>query len=256
MQTLTLYDEIEIEESDRFSFETVGYDFPSGEDNLCIQAYRVFSSALGIDRPVAIRLRKRIPVFAGLGGGSSDAAAVLRGLNQLWGAPATAEELAAIGGAIGSDVPFFISAPEGSALCQGRGELVTPMEPVWDGGVVLVFTGLEISTGSVYKSIDDNLTNLKNFFNLRNYLIQNIPQRKGIGGLSNDFAEVVYGQHSELQDIALSLQDSGAVYSSITGSGSAVFGLFGSEDEAKRVCSTLPPFHFKFAASTPAPSHR
>lgn len=256
MQTVDLCDEIEIEESDVFQFSAHGYDFPPGQENLCVKAYRLMSSLAGIDRPLSIVLRKKIPVFAGLGGGSSDAAAVIKGLNQLWGIDMDIEEQMKIGAKIGSDVPFFLAAHDGAAFCEGRGELVTPMEPIWKGWAVVLFFGLEISTAKTYKIFDENLTKRKNFFNLRNYLLQDIPRRKGLGEISNDFTEIIFGQHPELRETSLSLINSGAAYSSITGSGSAVFGLFGSENDAKQVCGFMPSCFFKIAASTPAPFYR
>ena len=257
MQTVDYCDEIKIDPAEEFSFAASGYNFPPGEDNLCVKAWRSFSRAVGVEKPVSIRLNKRIPVFSGMGGGSSDAAAVIRGLNEMWGTGLSAREMADIGAGTGSDVPFFLAAPEGSAFCEGRGEIVTPLPPLWKGWAVVIFTGLEFSTAGLYKTYDENLTIREKVITFKSQIFQKIPQRKEfLSEIRNDFADLIYRQSPALKEAALSLGKQGAAYNSITGSGSAVYGLFGGENEARRAVDALPPYPFKIAAGTPAPSCR
>lgn len=108
---------------------------PAGEDNLVLRAARLLRREAGVKAGAAIRLRKRIPVAAGLGGGSSDAAATLRGLRRLWGLDLDADALRELAAQLGSDVPFFVTG--GAALAEGRGERLTPLPPA-QGGVVVM----------------------------------------------------------------------------------------------------------------------
>jgi 4-diphosphocytidyl-2-C-methyl-D-erythritol kinase len=158
MQTIDLCDELEITEADDFDFKVTGYEFPPQQENICVKAYQTLSSYVGIEKPVSMKLHKRIPISAGLGGGSSDGAAVIMELIHLWNLRLTPDEKREIGLKVGADVPFFLLAPEGTAFCSGRGEIVEPWESIWSGWVVVVFTGVEISTKWAYKMFDENLT--------------------------------------------------------------------------------------------------
>ena len=253
MQTVSAYDLIKIESSEKFQFSSVGYDFPEDEENLCVKAFRLFTEYTGIKRPVKIELEKHIPVGAGLGGGSSDAAAIIRGLNDIWGCGLNNEELSSVGAKIGSDVPFFLQAVTGAAMCSGHGEIVETYHPVFTGHVIIVFTGQNISTKWAYKNIDENLINFKKNVNLKRYILQDFPAKKGLNGLKNDFSKIVFGQFRELEKIVTALNEQGSVYSSLSGSGSAVFGLFTDEMKAERAYNSLPDFVFKAIGDTPAP---
>ena len=128
MAPISLYDELTLSGTDEqanVQFSCDDPSLPTGDDNLVVRAARLFFSSAGIDGSARIELRKRIPHGAGLGGGSSDAAAVLLGLNQLFGSGLEPHALAAMGAEIGSDVPFFVY--QSAAVCRGRGELVAPM---------------------------------------------------------------------------------------------------------------------------------
>jgi len=123
---------------------------PSDESNLVARAAAALA-AHGAQGGASIRLKKRIPIAAGLGGGSSDAAATLRGLNELWALGWPAERLAAIGAEVGSDVPVFVAGRQ--AVMRGRGEIVTPLARGWDGWVVLVVPPFGVSTREVYAGL-------------------------------------------------------------------------------------------------------
>ena len=121
---------------------------PVGADNLVLRAAGALRRATGTVQGMSCRLRKRIPVGGGLGGGSADAAATLVALNTMWDLGLTQDRLAAVGAEVGSDVPLFM-AP-GSVVMRGRGEVVTPVPARWSGTVVLLLPGIEVSTARVY----------------------------------------------------------------------------------------------------------
>jgi 4-diphosphocytidyl-2-C-methyl-D-erythritol kinase len=126
----------------------------SNEENLAAQAARLLRERFSISQGVRIELRKRIPVAAGLGGGSSDAAAVLLALQQWWRLPLSLSELQALAATLGSDVPFFLTG--GLALCEGRGERVTPLAALWPSSIrwlLLLKPAISIATASVFRRL-------------------------------------------------------------------------------------------------------
>jgi len=141
MQALALHDTLTIEPSDDLSLVSNWPEMESA-DNLVLRAARLLQRTVQIGQGARFRLEKEIPLAAGLGGGSSDAAAALRGLNELWGSHLSLSELADLGGSIGSDVPFFIY--DGTALTEGRGDRVTPLPPLPKHWVVLVVPEVDI----------------------------------------------------------------------------------------------------------------
>ena len=154
MQSVDLCDIVEVELAEGGSgleLEVEG-DAPSGEENLCLRAAGAFSSAMGRPLAARIRLSKRIPKAAGLGGGSSDAAAVLRALNFLLGEAMGREELFRTAASLGSDVPFFLVG--GTSLGEGRGERVTPLRQAPPLPVVLANPGTGLPTAEVYRRFD------------------------------------------------------------------------------------------------------
>ena len=124
MQTVALFDVIEITESNRVNISVSNADI-SQENNIVWEAYKKFKAVTGISDNASIDIKKNIPIKAGLGGGSSDAAATLRGLNRLWNLKLSIENLIEIGTEVGSDVPFFIAG--GCSLVRGRGEIIEPL---------------------------------------------------------------------------------------------------------------------------------
>ncbi len=226
-----LFDEIEMEISDKIEFETDSDDIPHGFENLCLKAVRVFFESFGIHSGVRIYLKKRIPVGAGLGGGSSNSAAVLKGLNILFGVGADDELLSELGSLIGSDVPFFIKG--GTAYATGRGEIIEPMEVEVPYKIVIVYPGLKISTSWVYGNL--SLKNHLGEESLKKIVIENIDKPDKLRGLvRNDLEDVVFRYHPVVADIKEKLYKVGAVFSLMSGSGSAVFGFFEKMDEMKR----------------------
>ena len=135
IQTVDLWDDLAFEESDGVEFEC-SEESLAGDGNLVVKAAEVLRNEVGVGKGARIALRKRIPVAAGLGGGSADAAATLRGLNRLWGLDLSGDDLVDIGAKVGSDVPFLISG--GTALLSGRGEALERLPESEIGRVVIV----------------------------------------------------------------------------------------------------------------------
>jgi len=254
MQTVGLYDYLRLQPGERSVFLCSNFNFPPGEKNICLRACEVFSQAAGINQPVKISLEKYIPVASGLGGGSSDAAAVIIGLNRLWNCRMSNQELSDIAAKIGSDVPFFTAEHQGAALCCGRGELVQPIDPLCRGWALIVYTGIEVSTAWAYKSYDDNLTKCEKNVNLKEYVLSCFPALKGLNDVKNDFQEIVFSTHPVLKKIALTLKKQGALFSSLSGSGSAVFGLYRTKADAEQAAKHLPPYPVIAVVPTPAPN--
>lgn len=150
---VTLYDEVDllIRRDGKFSFSCEGADCGPDERNVAVRAARLLAETAGVETGADIRLGKQMPPGAGLGGGSSDAAAVLEGLNRLWKLSLSAGELATLGSRLGSDVPLFLNGP--AARITGRGQIVRPVE-VWPFLAVLHLPNLECSTAEVYAEFD------------------------------------------------------------------------------------------------------
>ena len=155
---ITLCDQIEIEKSDSSSeieFHCDDPSVPAGDDNLIVRAARAFFAATKLKRAISIELKKKIPHGAGLGGGSSDAASTLLALNELFNTNLPREALAKIAETVGSDVPFFIF--KSAALCNGRGELVTPLRWKDKLSLLLLKPEFRVSTAWAYSHWRDSL---------------------------------------------------------------------------------------------------
>jgi len=226
-----LFDEIEIEISDKVEFETDSTEIPTGGDNLCLKAVRIFFESFGIHSGVKIYLRKRIPVGAGLGGGSSNSATVLKGLNILFETGADEDLLCELGSLIGSDVPFFIKG--GTAYATGRGEILEPIQIEVPYKIVIVYPKIRIQTAWAYQNL--NLEDHGNEESLKKIFVQNINKPEKLRELvKNDFEKLVFSYHPEVGAVKSKLYDLGSVFSLMSGSGSAVFGFFDEIDEVKK----------------------
>ncbi|MBQ0097105.1 MAG: 4-(cytidine 5'-diphospho)-2-C-methyl-D-erythritol kinase [Bacteroidales bacterium] len=224
----SLADELEIDEASEFSVEIIRdgrlMDGSAAGDwnpmkDLTVQAYRLLKKEFGLP-PVHIRLDKRIPVGAGLGGGSSDAAFALRLLSEMFDLflPDTMLEIYAA--ELGSDCPFFVyNSP---MFVTGRGEVLEPFElpELDDYRMEVVFPEVSVSTREAYAGIVPSPAEIP----LRQALARPVSQWKDC--VFNDFEKTVFAAHPALADVKCSLYDKGAVYASMSGSGSAVFGLF------------------------------
>lgn len=202
---------------------------PLGEENTACRAARAFQERTGRDEPVAITIRKRIPIGAGLGGGSTDAAAVLRGLNDLLGAGLSTEDLMAAALSVGADVPFFIRCE--AARARGIGEELSPAGPLPRLAMVVLFPNLPVSTAWAYRNFRFKLTKSSN----KNNLIKKLDTPHEVAQVMvNDLETVTIGRYPRIARLKERLDREGAMGSLMSGSGSAVFGVFADEADAER----------------------
>ncbi|MGB7054093.1 MAG: 4-(cytidine 5'-diphospho)-2-C-methyl-D-erythritol kinase [bacterium] len=198
------------------------------EDNLCFRAADLFKRRYGIKEGVRIRLIKNIPVGAGLGGGSSDAAAVLKGMARLFSLHTGDKELMELGTEIGSDVPFFIKG--GAAYARGRGEELKFFK-LPHMNLVLYYPGYPISTKWAYEEYDRKiLTPVPDVDNISQGKKKKI--RKGFE-LENHFEKVVFNRHPDLLDVKMNLLSTGVFFVSLSGSGSSIFAVVDETTRAR-----------------------
>jgi 4-diphosphocytidyl-2-C-methyl-D-erythritol kinase len=207
---------------------------PDGERNLAYRAASLFFDAVSIDDGVAVFIDKVIPVAAGLGGGSSNAAAVLLGLNQHYGSPLDAGQLNEIAIKVGADVPFFLL--KGAAFARGIGDRLEAYEGFSRRSVVLVCPPYEVSTAWVYKNLNLALTNCEKSFKYR-YFQEDLS--KVIDLLCNDLEQVTAGKFPEIKTIERALLDLGAETALMSGSGPSVFGLFTNTQLAENAFESI-----------------
>jgi 4-diphosphocytidyl-2-C-methyl-D-erythritol kinase len=202
---------------------------PEDRSNLAYQAASLFFDALSIDGGVAISIDKVIPVAAGLGGGSSNAAAVLMGLNQHYGFPFGDDELKGLGLKVGADVPFFLFGH--AAVARGIGDDLEVYKDLPPLSVVLVCPGFEVHTGWVYKNLNLGLTNGDENFKMECFKWDFSRARYA---LFNDLEQVTIGRFPQIQTIKSALLDLGAEGALMSGSGPSVFGLFTDGQQAAK----------------------
>lgn len=214
-------------------------DLPCDETNLAFKAVLSFNEALKADTEIAplnlsIHLTKRIPAGAGLGGGSSDAAAVLKGLNHYYESPFSRERLMEMALNIGADVPFFVDGKP--AIATGVGEVLSPYCRLRPWGVIVVYPGFGLSTAEVFKNLNLGLTKCEK--QLR-YLLFKQGRHNMIRHLFNDLESVAVHQYPVIGRIKKELLNQGATGALMTGSGSAVFGLFTNIQTARRAANAM-----------------
>jgi 4-diphosphocytidyl-2-C-methyl-D-erythritol kinase len=205
-----------------------GYAVPADEGNLVWKAVRAFSEKTGMDAGLRIRLVKNIPVAAGLGGGSSDAAAVLLCLNEVGGRPLSAQDIHVLAAGLGADVPFFLSCRP--ALARGVGDVLEPLTD-WPGHhYVIVTPRLQISTAWVYRRLRLNELTRDEY----HYIMKQLSSDSLVVAhvLENDLETVTSASFPIIETIKRELLDAGAAGALMTGSGPSVFGLFDSPSKA------------------------
>lgn len=229
LQHVDLCDEIRIMGREReISVESVGLSCPTGEENLVHRAAALFLKTTGIRTGVRIQIVKRIPLGAGLGGGSSDAATTLWGLNRLFQADLTRERLEHLGTQLGSDVPFFFRGP--TMWASGRGEELHPLPlfpPTW---LLIVFPGFPVSTAWAFANLE--LTGGDKSIRVRAAAEQG-DYEPLLAAPWNRFEEVIFRRYPAIKQLKESLEAWGARPALMTGSGSAVFGRARDREEAE-----------------------
>ena len=239
MQRVSLCDTLTAERTDSgISLACSDPSLPSGEENLAHRAASVFFRETGITGGVALTLEKRIPSQAGLGGGSSDAASALLALRKLYAPALSDTELETMAAALGSDVPFFIRG--GTQLATGRGEVLSPLPSLTDGWFVIVKPAESFSTPAMYRRLDEPGSVLvRNSRYMQDAVAANNVHAVA-AELHNSFERVV-PKDSSLRTIKDALRAQGALASLLSGSGSAVFGLFDTETAARAAVEALRP---------------
>ncbi|WP_418409388.1 4-(cytidine 5'-diphospho)-2-C-methyl-D-erythritol kinase [Alistipes sp.] len=222
-----LYDVVEVvrtaEPGVRFRAEGLALDCAPGE-NICLKAFRLMQARYGVDG-VAVRLDKRVPFGAGLGGGSSDGTAVLLALDELFGLRLAEAELIALAAELGSDTAFFVrNTPQ---LCTGRGEVMEPYAPGLEGMTLVILKPAGgVSTREAYAGVCPHVPAVPLAERLRR------PVAEWQGVVTNDFEPHIFAAHPAIREARDRLLGAGALYASMSGSGSAVFGLFDAAEKA------------------------
>ena len=233
MQQITLCDEIEIdvETGEDWKLECDWENVPADSENLAWKAAGVFYRSIGKDpQGITIRITKRIPMEAGLAGGSADAAAVLRALNRHEGEPYTIWDLARLGAKVGSDVPFCVQG--GTALAKGRGEKLEQVLPMPQCYYCIAMPEFSVSTPALFAAFDQAETvwhpDTKGMLkSLDQHDLMHVA-----GHVGNAMEPLVSAEHPEIEEIKTIMNDCGALGTAMTGSGSAVFGIFDAFDMA------------------------
>lgn len=235
MPVVGLYDVVEVVpiEGEENEFHSLGLvvDCPA-DQNLCIKAARLMQQRYGVGA-VSITLDKRVPFGAGLGGGSSDATAVLVAMNDIFSLALDEQTLIDLASELGSDTAFFVrNTPQ---LCEGRGEIMTPVELNLGGKwLVLVKPDEGVSTREAYAGVKPAEPALS----LTERLAKPIEEWQN--SVKNDFEPSVFAAHPVIADVKQQLIDAGALYASMSGSGSTVFGLFAEKEKAQQFLSVTP----------------
>lgn len=243
MQTVSLADELTIERSGR---EDGGIkllcdrpELPTDGRNLAYRAAEVFLRHLKITEGVSISLQKNIPAAAGLAGGSADAAAVLRGLNRLFEAGLSVEALRELALPLGADIPYCVTG--GTMLAEGIGEQLTALPALPGCSIVLVKPEFDLSTASVYGNLHVEELPSEAHPDMDAVIAAlRAGDLKRLGAVMRNILELPAGrEHSEIQDIKATLTEAGACAVSMSGSGSAVFGIFEDGQMAERCPARL-----------------
>ena len=236
MQSLELHDDVTVEQTVTASVDTI----PTDESNLAVKAVKAFAAKTGVPADgLSIHIEKRIPVAAGLGGGSSDAAATLRALNVLYETNLSVDELAEIGIEVGSDVPFCVHG--GCAYVEGKGDMVVPTTPMPQCIIVIGKPDLAISTEKMYQRFDqaelpqraDHTPEI--MLGLRWENLKAVAESVG-----NAFEQVLMKNERNTVDMMKEVMNQfGTLGTAMTGSGPAVFGIFDNELYARVASETL-----------------
>ena len=242
MTTVDLYDRVDLHlrADSKITLDSSSGFVPRDERNLAYRAAVLLREKAGISQGVHIYIDKHIPVAAGLAGGSSDAAAVLRGLNQLWELGFSLEELAELGADIGSDVPFCVYST--TALAKGRGERLTPLPappPCW---VVLAKPGHGVSTADVFQRLQIDQIDRRPQTEKMIEALNRQDYESVVENLENVLEPVTINMYETVKKIKEKMQLFGADGVLMSGSGPTVFGLVKQEQRAKRIVNSLKGF--------------
>ncbi len=233
-QTIDMYDILEFRTVGHSKISLIGDDesVPWNEDNLVFKAAASLQERYNLSQGIEVRVEKNIPPRKGLGGGSGNAAVTLYALNKIWGLNLSKKDLMELGKTIGADVPYFLEG----GLCLGmeRGDRITPLDDLAPLSCLLVLPPVSISTSSVYGAFEFTLTSGDKESKIIKFLTE-----RNIFCLENGLEETIFTIHPQLRDIKNLFQRLGSELSLVSGTGSAVFGLFSDRDKAERGWSEL-----------------
>ncbi|MCH5341283.1 MAG: 4-(cytidine 5'-diphospho)-2-C-methyl-D-erythritol kinase [Acetatifactor sp.] len=238
MQSIGLCDELTLEKAPAgITLTTDHPELSCGEDNLIYKAAKLMLDTYHISGGIRIHLQKKIPIAAGMAGGSTDAAAAMKGISRLFDLEVPLEQLMKLGMTIGADVPYCILG--GTALAEGIGEKLTPLTPAPDFYILVAKPGISVSTKYVYEHLDaagiarhpdiDGMV-----LSIESGSLQGILDRMG-----NVLETVTIPAHPEIDSLKRRIRELGAVNSLMSGSGPTVFGVFLSEQAAEFACEQL-----------------
>ena len=245
MQTIDLYDLIEINEkdNDQITIKSTSDEIPLDCNNLVYKAANLIKKTFNINKGVEIHIKKNIPVAAGMAGGSSNAAAVLVGLNKLWNLNLSNQQLEKIGLKLGADVPFCING--GAVLASGIGEELTPIKGLTKDVCILVCKpDLFVSTKEVYESIDSKEDDIRPN---KKYIIESLKNeetRQLAENMFNVLEGVTMDKHPVIQQIKDIMTNNRALGAMMSGSGPTVFGLYENREDAVK-CKAILEKQFK-----------
>ena len=230
MCRISLFDEVTLalNNDDKITVVCDNESVPCGEENIAWKAAKTFKNTTGITNGIHIKIKKRIPMGGGLGGGSSNAATVLMGLNSLTGNTLSTEKLMEMGLTLGADVPFFIFKEP--ALAEGIGERLTPISGLPELSLILVNPAIEIPTASIFNSLNLGLTKPIETLSITKF---NCSLSEVIAILHNDLEDVTLNKYPEVKMVKEMLHNHGASGVLMSGSGSTVFSLYLDHEKAE-----------------------
>lgn len=238
MQTISLYDEVVLHKAgDGIEIKCDNPLVPVDENNICHRAAKIFFDKTSISGGVIIELKKRIPQGAGLAGGSADAAAVLKGLNIMYSAGFSTNELLELGLECGADVPFCIAG--GTCFAGGIGEKLTKLPSFAGFYVIVIVPEFAVSTAWVYRNFRMDACIKRPDNKMLAEAIKKRDLRSLAQGMVNVLESVTVAKYPEIEGIKKDIKRNGALGSLMSGSGPSVFGLFESESSALKAFSVL-----------------
>ena len=249
MQSVDLCDDVTVSLT-----ETAGWsctcdkeDVPNGTDNLALKAAEAFFAA-GVKRPLglSVHIQKRIPMQGGMAGGSADAAAVLHALNELYEFPFSLQQLMKISESVGSDVPYCVMG--GTALAEGRGEILTQLPPMPPCTYVLVRPKFSVSTPELFRALDEDTVHHSPDIEKALQCLADRDLSGLCACMKNVFQPILCRNYPVIDEICSELTSHGALGACLTGTGSVVFGVFDREEAAKAAAAQLQKHFSVFLA--------
>lgn len=236
-----LHDKLIFEFSDNYVFDSNNKSLVQDPDNLISRAHTLLEEFTNKKIPIKITLIKNIPIGAGLGGGSSNAASTLVGINEMFKLNIKEKDLFELALKLGSDVPFFIKSKP--AIGRSRGEKLIQCNTYFEQTLVIVNPGIHISTKEAFSNIIPKPSE----FDYNYFLVKEVVDLSYLkNNISNDFERYIFDNYKKIADIKNLFYNYGALLSMMSGTGSTVYGIMNSEEDAEKVLNQLPDDYFKF----------